>query len=142
MQKAYADDGYSAAAAEEPDDDPQTKFYKQHMKRDRPPPPTGSTPIYDFDEWSKAHYGANFTRRQTARKRYERIKREHGDTQVRRIEFTVLFILGFVCFLVVYSKLDQSSYDIVKGPSAGEENHKSLDETTPTPPGNQRGTAK
>lgn len=115
VQKSYTNDYNSpTASSEETEDDPQTKFYKQHMRKDRPPPPTGATPIYDFDEWSRAHYGTNFNRRQTARKRYERIKREEGDTQVRRIEFTVLGILAFVCFMVGFSKWDQQSYDTVK----------------------------
>lgn len=47
-QKSYTND-YSSPS-DEVADDPQTKFYQQHMRKDRPPPPTGSTPIYDFDE--------------------------------------------------------------------------------------------
>lgn len=121
MQKSYTND-YTSHSAEDVEDDAQTKFYKQHMKKDRPPPPTGSTPIYDFDEWSRVHYGNNFNRRQTARKRYERIKNEQGNTQVRRIEFTVLAILCFVCFMVVFSKLDQGSYDNVKDKGADDGN--------------------
>lgn len=111
VQKSYANEDYNSPSADAPEDDAQTKFYKQHMRKDRPPPPTGSTPIYDFDEWSRVHYGKNFDRRQTAKKRYERIKREEGSSQVKHIEFTVLAMLTFVCFMVVFSKLDQSSYD-------------------------------
>lgn len=113
VQKSYTNE-YSSPTADDPEDDAQTKFYKQHMRRDRPPPPTGSTPIYDFDEWSRQHYGKNFDRRQTAKKRYERIKREEGNSQVRHIEYTVLAMCAFVCFMVVFSKLDQRSYDDVK----------------------------
>lgn len=122
--KAYSNDYSTPEAAEEPEDDPQTKFYKQHMRKDKPPPPTGSTPIYDFDEWSRAHYGQNFTRRQTARKRYERLKREEGSSQVRHIELSVLAVLTFVCFMVVFSKLDQHSYDNVKDDQQKQEDTK------------------
>lgn len=104
---------YTSPSEPEPEDDAQTKFYKQHMRRDRAPPPTGATPIYDFDEWSRAHYGKNFDRRQSAKKRYDRIKETQGSTKVRNIEISVLGVCAFVCFMVVYSKLDMDSYDTV-----------------------------
>lgn len=47
----------------ESEDDAQTKFYKQHANRAKPPPPTGRTPIYNFDEWSKSHYAHNFNKK-------------------------------------------------------------------------------
>lgn len=115
VQKTFTND-YSAPSSVEPNDDPQTKFYKQHMKKDRPPPSSGSTPIYDFDEWARAHYGTNFARRQTARKRYERIKREEGDgsSRVRTIEYSVLALLTLISCLVVFSRWDHDSYDTVR----------------------------
>lgn len=33
---------------------------------------------------------------------------------MQTIEFSVLAIFGFVCFMVVFSKVDQDSYDSVK----------------------------
>jgi len=51
-------------------EDPQTKFYKQHMKRTERPNATGRTPIYNFDEWNNEHYGKAFKRNQEARKRF------------------------------------------------------------------------
>lgn len=112
MQKSQPVD-YESPSADHPEDDAQTKFYKQHMRKDRPPPPEGATPIYNFDEWARSHYGKNFDRRQTAKKRYERIKKSEGNSQVRHIEYSVLLICTFVCFMVVYSKMDHDSYDSV-----------------------------
>lgn len=113
MQRSYSNE-YESPSAEHPEDDAQTKFYKQHMRKDRPPPPTGATPIYNFDEWARSHYGKNFDRKQTAKKRYEKIKESQGNVQVRNIEYSVLLICSFVCIMVVYSNLDRSSYDNVK----------------------------
>lgn len=47
--------------------DPQTRFY-----RSRGSTPTGKTPIYDFDEWSREHYGTAFKRREAAKEKFER----------------------------------------------------------------------
>lgn len=30
--------------------------------KNKPPPPTGKTPIYNFDEWSRAHYEDTFAK--------------------------------------------------------------------------------
>ncbi|XP_065172735.1 dnaJ homolog subfamily C member 30, mitochondrial-like, partial [Atheta coriaria] len=46
------------------DDDPSLKFYRSRDVKSRPPPPTNNIPVYDFDEWSKQHYGATFAREQ------------------------------------------------------------------------------
>lgn len=111
--KSYSSE-YTSPTADNAEDDAQTKFYKQHMRRDKAPPPSGSTPIYDFDEWSRAHYGKNFERRQTSKKRYEKIKKAEGNSQVRHIELVVLGVCSFICFMVVFTKFDQESYDRVK----------------------------
>lgn len=40
----------------EDDNDPTTKFYRARMHKESRTA-TGRTPIYDFDEWTNAHYG-------------------------------------------------------------------------------------
>ena len=42
-----------------------SKFYKSRGQTY-----TGKTPIYDYDEWSKNHYGKMFERREKAKARY------------------------------------------------------------------------
>lgn len=64
---------YSEAASHDinvSEDDPQTRFYKARMNRSEAPTPTGRTPIYDFDEWSRAHYGGTFERKQEGKKKF------------------------------------------------------------------------
>lgn len=113
IHKSHSQD-FSSPSEPAEEDDAQTRFYKQHMKRDKAPPPTGATPIYNFDEWAKAHYGINFERRQNSKRRYDRLKTQQGNTQVRHIEISVLLCLAFVCIMTAFSKFDQSSYDQVK----------------------------
>jgi DnaJ homolog subfamily C member 30 len=42
-----------------------SKFYKSRGQTY-----SGKTPIYDYDEWSKNHYGKMFDRREKAKARY------------------------------------------------------------------------
>jgi len=49
---------------------PSAKFYRSREHRTRPPS-TGRTPIYDFDEWSRSHYGATFARDMERKKKAE-----------------------------------------------------------------------
>lgn len=42
-----------------------SKFYKSRGQTF-----SGKTPIYDFDEWSKNHYGKTFQRREKAKARH------------------------------------------------------------------------
>ncbi|XP_032596699.1 dnaJ homolog subfamily C member 30, mitochondrial isoform X2 [Drosophila grimshawi] len=56
------------------EDDPKTKFYKSRFQKSKVADSEGRTPIYDFDEWSRAHYGKNFDRRQAAQEKHERLR--------------------------------------------------------------------
>lgn len=118
IQKSFSNQQQygGAVADDEEEDDPQTKFYKQHMNRTKAPPPTGSTPIYDFDEWSRAHYGETFDRRRTAKKRYEQMKDVDGRKAVRTLEISVLVMCGFVSLMVLASHYDREEYDRVDTP--------------------------
>lgn len=50
------------------EDDPQTKFYKQHMKRSERPPVQGRSRNYNFDEWTKECITKTFNRQQEFKK--------------------------------------------------------------------------
>lgn len=63
--------------AEEHDNDPTTKFYKARMKKEHRTA-SGRTVIYDFDEWTDAHYGGEF-------KRQQRLKQNNSDKQERTV---------------------------------------------------------
>ncbi|XP_069698980.1 dnaJ homolog subfamily C member 30, mitochondrial [Periplaneta americana] len=83
-----------------PGDETQSTFYKSREQRSRPPPPTGKTPIYNFDEWTQMHYGSSFARREAAKARYERkVRTSTSDRQFLYSEvifITTIAILTFV----------------------------------------------
>ncbi|XP_013112847.1 dnaJ homolog subfamily C member 30, mitochondrial isoform X2 [Stomoxys calcitrans] len=68
----YAEKAQEAASQEEVEEDPSTKFYKSRFKKSTVADSEGRSPIYDFDEWSRQHYGTSFQRRQTAKQKYDR----------------------------------------------------------------------
>lgn len=79
--------------------DPLENFYKSRAVRTKPP--TGSTaqPIYDFDEWSRQHYG------QTARKIQEMKRRKAFYAEEHRRNEEALWqgkIAGFVMFVMIF----------------------------------------
>lgn len=78
-------------AYEEPEDDPTTRFYRSREHRHKPPPPTGRTPIYDFDEWTKAHYGATFQKDRMRRKHteYKRVAEVEDSNNAKRDRFLI-----------------------------------------------------
>ncbi|XP_044261118.1 dnaJ homolog subfamily C member 30, mitochondrial-like [Tribolium madens] len=84
------------------DDIPLKKFYKSRDTQSRPPTEYGRTTVYDFDEWSKAHYGATFqnTLRYRAREKMK-MKREQELNEHVKAEKMVLLI-GVVAMLAAY----------------------------------------
>ncbi|XP_011208200.1 dnaJ homolog subfamily C member 30, mitochondrial [Bactrocera dorsalis] len=82
----------------EVEDDPETKFYKSRFKKSQVADEMGRTPIYDFDEWSRAHYGKSFQRRKDAKVRFDRKQAQRRDHAFALQNEMVLF--GFV-FIVV-----------------------------------------
>ncbi|VEN61379.1 unnamed protein product [Callosobruchus maculatus] len=88
-----------SSVAEEPKDEPIDRFHQSRETRSRPPTPTGKTPIYDFDEWSKQHYGATFRRMQT-NKENARIYQMHRQMEQNSAKAeSVLFLLALVFFI-------------------------------------------
>lgn len=107
----------SEAYEEEPvEDDAQTKFYKRHMTRAETPHSSGRTPIYNFDEWSAAHYGKAFERKQNAQRKYrtndEKFKRESDGIKSEIVIFSIL--MGFVSFLFISFQLDSVDKAVTK----------------------------
>jgi DnaJ family protein C protein 30 len=102
-----------AQDAEETTHDNESKFYKSREQRSRAPPPTGRTPIYDFDEWTHMHYGTSFARREAAKARYARkIGKNISD---RHFLYSELIFLATVFILtsVSLSYIKHQSYDKV-----------------------------
>ncbi|CAD7092389.1 unnamed protein product [Hermetia illucens] len=104
---------------EEPDD-PQTKFYKAHMKKSQVPHASGRTPIYNFDEWSRAHYGASFERRKAAKEKFETKERKRA-ADVATLEKEILLIgiaFLFACMFLVFKQESGLDVFLEKGPPA------------------------
>ncbi|KAG5894719.1 hypothetical protein JTB14_006139 [Gonioctena quinquepunctata] len=110
-RKLY-DKGLYFGSTSAPTDDVVDRFHKSRETRSRPPPPSGRTPIYDFDEWSKSHYGATFKRQMENKRRATmyKIRREEdlNDIKMEKLIFGVL-VLIVICTLYVNHK----DYDTV-----------------------------
>ncbi|XP_045522317.1 dnaJ homolog subfamily C member 30, mitochondrial [Pieris brassicae] len=92
--------------------DPTLKFYKSRTKRHITPTIDGKTPIYDFDAWSKQHYGEIFKKNQRA-KNIIRTKKENADlhSQARRQESIVYFISAVGFLFIVFVAYGTTDYD-------------------------------
>ncbi|KAG5866926.1 hypothetical protein JTB14_022487 [Gonioctena quinquepunctata] len=107
-RKLY-DEGLFFGSTSAPTDDVVVEFHKSREMRSRPPPPSGRTPIHDFDEASKSHYGATFKRQMGNKRRATMYKiRRKKDLNDIKLIFGVL-VLIVICTLCVNHK----DYDTV-----------------------------
>ena len=95
------------ATHENDENDATTRFYKARMNKERRTA-TGRTPIYDFDEWTSAHYGDEFKRQQKLRQHFNE---KENRTEVRKIslqnEMTMMvMMLAFIIFFALQENFD------------------------------------
>ncbi|XP_073845656.1 dnaJ homolog subfamily C member 30, mitochondrial-like [Musca autumnalis] len=106
---------YAQRANEAPEpDDATTRFYKSRFRKSKVADSKGRTQMYDFDEWTRQHYGDSFERRRTAKEKYDYNKeREKDDLLIMQKEIVLLCIAIFsvLAYWKVYS---ESSYDLPK----------------------------
>ncbi|TMW53124.1 hypothetical protein DOY81_001852 [Sarcophaga bullata] len=116
---------------DEVEDDPSTKFYKSRFTKSTVADTDGRTPIYDFDEWSKAHYGKSFERRKAAKAKYDRSQAQEKEHAFIAQNEILLFGIAFICVLVYLKFMAESSYDTPKERAikAAEEKRKEKDTT-------------
>lgn len=97
------------------DEDPKMKFYRSREYRHRP---MGKTPIYDFDDWSRAHYGATFARDMERKRRNEFMKqmqeRDQIDMRIERVVFAFVFFLGILMLMTKDDYDKDSVFEKVK----------------------------
>lgn len=74
-----AGEQYHKHQQEEPpeEDDPTTRFYKARMNKGQRPTASGRASIYNFDEWTEAHYGGEF-------KRQQKLKQSNINKEIRK----------------------------------------------------------
>lgn len=89
---------------------PINKFYQSRETRSRPPPPSGRTPIYNFDEWSKNHYGKLRQQHQENKRRstqYNKLYRENEDNNKIDMLSIISFLIIMLCMLFYKKDYDQ-----------------------------------
>ncbi|XP_013142533.1 PREDICTED: dnaJ homolog subfamily C member 30-like [Papilio polytes] len=99
-------------------DDPTLKFYRSHSKRQVTPSMDGRMPIYDFDAWSKQHYGdllqKSVYEKEFLRKKATKARElQHGQHQ-ETLFYTIFGIACLFLFLVVYGQDDYDKDRVVK----------------------------
>lgn len=91
----------------EDDNDPTTKFYRARNKRDHK---TANTQIYDFDEWTNAHYGNQFQRQQKLKQTYKEkvLKKETANDSAIHQHFVFVIVL----LVVIMVSFQHQSKDV------------------------------
>ncbi|XP_023941703.2 dnaJ homolog subfamily C member 30, mitochondrial [Bicyclus anynana] len=96
---------------EEEPTDPSLKFYKSRRDRNVVPTMDGRTPIYDFDAWSKQHYGDLLKKQQVKKQDVRHRKQRAVDSANQEMVIYSMFALGTLFMaLIVYGTSD---YDVV-----------------------------
>lgn len=104
---------FAQNAEETTQDHTESMFYKSREQRSRAPPPTGRTPIYNFDEWTRMHYDTSFARKEAAKARYARkVGKNISDRHFFYSELVFLAAVFIVTSLSL-SYIKTKSYDTV-----------------------------
>jgi len=83
-------------------------------KRTRSQPATGRTAIYNFDEWSRFHYGNAINRRNKMKEQHEKQQRDEvRDAGSKESEFFTLCAVGFIVLLLALNGAAYENHDRV-----------------------------
>lgn len=98
---------------EEEEDDPTTRFYKARMKNEHSRnTATGRTPIYDFDEWTSAHYGSEIRRQQ--RLNHTINKRKYEKATAHKSRQHELVLMALLIIFLGFGFMERNYYDVDK----------------------------
>ncbi|KAM3964008.1 dnaJ (Hsp40) homolog 11 [Aphomia sociella] len=90
--------------------DPTLKFYKSHQQRHITPTMDGRTPVYDFDAWSKNHYGDLFRKSQYDKGMIKKKKAHQAATlhwyRQESLIYLIFALGGLFIVLVINGKTD------------------------------------
>lgn len=96
------------------EEDAQTRFYKSRLRRTQVTARDGRVPIYNFDEWARAHYGNLFDQNIRAREAVERNERrrerEHLELQNDKFWIPIVLVFFTLAAVVFTSSIDHD-YD-------------------------------
>lgn len=104
---------FAENAEETTQDHTESKFYKSREQRNKAPPPTGRTSIYNFDEWTRMHYGTSFARKEAAKARYARKVGKNISDRHFFVSELVFFATVIILTSISLSYIKNKSYDIV-----------------------------
>uniref|UniRef100_A0A0A9YJ90 Chaperone protein DnaJ n=1 Tax=Lygus hesperus TaxID=30085 RepID=A0A0A9YJ90_LYGHE len=109
---------YDRGAFQDSPSPPVRNYYaRSSPQMRRPDVPSGKTPIYDFDMWSRLHYGKTMERRSTAKAKYkERMdegsfsKSQAKKENVTMSVFTAIMLTGLAsyCYNKMFESLDKT----------------------------------
>ncbi len=94
--------------ASDEEDDFVKEAANSPYKRTRSQPSTGRTEIYDFDEWSRLHYGQAMNRRNVAR---DKMENRRGDRAEEEKQFKSNdFLTGALFSILILTMLHAVAY--------------------------------
>ncbi|CAH2093919.1 unnamed protein product [Euphydryas editha] len=93
--------------------DPTLKFYKSRQTRNVVPTMDGRTPIYDFDSWSKNHYGELLKKKQYEKNfiRQQQSKRTNVSHDMNQ-EFVIYAMISIIIVFISLLAYGRSDYDL------------------------------
>ncbi|CAH0713710.1 unnamed protein product, partial [Brenthis ino] len=98
--------------------DPVLKFYKSRHTRNVVPTMDGKTPIYDFDTWSKNHYGDLLKKSQYEKEFIQKKRQKIYDETTSVNQEMVMYFMISICALfagfLIYGKSDYDQNIIEK----------------------------
>ncbi|CAG9861300.1 unnamed protein product [Phyllotreta striolata] len=89
-------------------------FHKSSETKEKYTAPSGKTPVYDFDEWAKAHYETAFRRKAANKRRYAEYERmRQVDSNSKKYETISFVVTMAIITVLLFQKMD---YDQVETP--------------------------
>ncbi|ENN71469.1 hypothetical protein YQE_11886, partial [Dendroctonus ponderosae] len=101
--KGYLSQRPKESTAQRTPDDPLHNFYKSRESRKRTPNVDGRQPIYNFDEWSRNHYGDSMRKAQEMKQRkafYDKRADDESSAREFEVRFYGFLLCVFVCMLL------------------------------------------
>lgn len=84
------------------------------FKKTRTQPATGRTTFYDFDQWSRLHYGSTINRRNVAKDRWQaKYDSRNSESEAIKSDNAIVFLLFGMIITAGLHSLGSSNYDVV-----------------------------
>ncbi|KAI9560020.1 hypothetical protein GHT06_014030 [Daphnia sinensis] len=85
------------------------------FKKTRSQPATGRTTVYDYDQWSRLHYGTTLNRRTVAKEKWQsKYDARINETEFKKSDNAIAFVLLSIIILAGLHMLGKPNYDVIK----------------------------